>query len=49
MGKMARPFAERLKDALLCQSCRRYRRGLFVVLVVALTLWASGRWTPFAP
>jgi hypothetical protein len=35
-------FRQRVADALLCQSCRRYRRGLFVVVLVGLAWWASG-------
>jgi hypothetical protein len=46
---MARPLAARLKDAMLCQSCRRYRRGLFLVVLLVLAFWASGRWTPLVP
>jgi hypothetical protein len=35
-------FRQRVTDALMCQSCRRYRRGLFVVVLVGLAWWASG-------
>jgi hypothetical protein len=34
----------RIADGLMCETCRRYRRGLALVLVIALALWLSGRW-----
>jgi hypothetical protein len=34
----------RIADGLMCETCRRYRRGLALVLVLALGLWLSGRW-----
>jgi hypothetical protein len=34
----------RISEGLMCETCRRYRRGLALVLIVALALWLSGRW-----
>jgi hypothetical protein len=33
-----------LADGLMCETCRRYRRGLALVLLIAFALWLSGRW-----
>jgi hypothetical protein len=35
---------QRVTDALTCPTCRRYRRGLFAVAMLALALWAGGYW-----
>jgi hypothetical protein len=37
-------FRQRIVDGLRCDSCRRYRRGLALVLLVSLAFWLSGRW-----
>jgi hypothetical protein len=37
-------FWSRIADGLMCETCRRYRRGLAIVLGLALALWLSGRW-----
>ena len=34
----------RIADGLMCETCRRYRHGLTLVLVIALVLWLTGRW-----
>jgi hypothetical protein len=46
MDPMKSPMAlwSRIADGLMCETCRRYRRGLALVLVLAFVLWISGRW-----
>jgi hypothetical protein len=33
----------RIADGVMCDTCRRYRRGLALVLILALALWLTGR------
>jgi hypothetical protein len=34
----------RMADGLMCETCRRYRRGLAAVLAIAFALWLGGHW-----
>jgi hypothetical protein len=38
-------LGSRIVDGLTCETCRRYRRGLALVLIVAVVWWLSGRWS----
>jgi hypothetical protein len=43
-NKSTSSLRQRFVAAMMCQTCRRYRRGLFMVVLIALALWVSGRW-----
>ena len=45
LRKTATSFWQRMADGLMCATCRRYRRRLALVLIIALALWFSGRWS----
>ena len=42
--KSAPTLWQRIADGLMCETCRRHRRGLALVLAIALALWLSGSW-----